>query len=127
MVTGAIESSSPKVRVLVVEDDPPTGHALELLLKHHQYEVITAKTVAAALVGLANCPDAVLLDLMLPDGDGLRVLEAIRERQLSSHVTVLTGVGDPDRLDRARNLKPDAMLRKPVDFFQILQHLPPAA
>ena len=116
-----------KIRVLVVEDDPPTGHALELLLKHYRYEVITAKTVAAALLGLGSNPNVVLLDLMLPDGDGLTVLEAIRDRHLQTHVTVLTGVGDPDRLDRARQLKPDAMLQKPVDFLQILQQLPPAA
>ena len=45
-----------KVRVLVVEDDPPTGHALELLLKHYRYDVSTASTVAAALSHLDAGP-----------------------------------------------------------------------
>ena len=81
----------------------------------------------AALLGLGSNPHVVLLDLMLPDGDGLAVLEAIRDRHLQAHVTVLTGVGDLDRLDRARSLKPDALLQKPVDFLQILQQIPPAA
>src|SRR3954470_14694716 len=89
-----------QVRVLVVEDDAPTGHALELLLKHHRYDVITARSVAEALDRLSSgpVPDAVLLDLMLPDGDGVRVLEMIQSRALPTKVTVVTGVGDPDRI-----------------------------
>jgi CheY-like chemotaxis protein len=116
------------VRVLVVEDDHPTGHALQLLLTHYRYDVVTAHSVAQALEALSSgpAPDAVLLDLMLPDGDGLRVLEAIRSRGLHSQVTVLTGVGDPERLDQATKLKPDAVLQKPVDFPQILKQLPSA-
>ena len=115
------------VRVLLVEDDPPTVHALETLLRHHRFDVTVAATVDAALRLLDDAePDAVLLDLMLPDGDGIRILQAVRERQLSTRVAVLTGVGDLARLDRVRALRPDAMLQKPVDFFQILEHLPAA-
>jgi DNA-binding response OmpR family regulator len=116
-----------QVRVLVVEDDAPTGHALELLLKHHRYDVITARSVAEALDRLSSgpVPDAVLLDLMLPDGDGVRVLEMIQSRALPTKVTVVTGVGDPDRIERALTLKPHALLQKPVEFPEILKHLPP--
>jgi DNA-binding response OmpR family regulator len=126
-------SSSPSpaasVRVLVVEDDQPTGHALRLLLRHHRYDVVTVNTVAHALEELSRgpAPDAVLLDLMLPDGDGLRVLEAIRSRGLRSQVTVVTGVGDAERLDHALKLQPKAVLQKPVEFPQILKQLPPVA
>jgi two-component system response regulator AtoC len=117
------------VRVLVVEDDQTTGHALELLLRHHRYDVITATSVAEAIGRLSSgpAPDAILLDLMLPDGDGLRVLELIRSRSLPTQVTVMTGVGDPIRLDRAAKLQPHALLLKPVDFPQILMQLPPAS
>ena len=116
------------VRVLVVEDDGPTGHALALLLKHHRYEVISAHSVAEAVGRLTSepAPDAVLLDLMLPDGDGLKVLETIRQRRLPSQVTVITGVGDLERLECAMRLNPRAVLQKPVDFPQILAQLPPA-
>jgi CheY-like chemotaxis protein len=124
----AMMAAARPVRVLVVEDDPPTGHALELLLKHHRYDVVIVNSVVEALDRLSSglAPDAVLLDLMLPDGDGARVLEAIRARGLPSRVTVLTGVGDPDRIDRALKLKPHAVLQKPVEFPQILKELPPA-
>lgn len=123
----ASTSDRSRISVLIVEDDLPTGHALELLLRHYNYDVISANTVAAAIDCLAENPDVVLLDLMLPDGDGIQVLEAIRARQMTVSVTVLTGVGDPERLSRARRLKPDHLLQKPVDFLQILEKLPRVA
>ena len=120
-----VTSSQP--HVLVVEDDPSTLHALELLLRHHRYQVTVATTVAEAIRRLDGEPDAILLDLMLPDGDGMRVLETVRARRLSSRVTIITGVGDTARLDEVRALAPDLMLQKPVDFSQILQRLPRVA
>ena len=110
-------------RVLVVEDDPSTADALRRLLGLHGYEVLVAGTVRAALAQLAQRPAYILLDLMLPDGDGARVLEAVRQSALDARVLVITGVGDADRLDRVRRLEPEAMLRKPVDFTQILEKL----
>ena len=122
-------NSSPAspLRVLVVEDDSATTHALELLLRHQGHEVLMASNVDEALRHVASEPDVILLDLMLPDGDGMHVLEAVRERGLKSRVVVITGVGDADHLDRVHLLKPDALLKKPVDFFQILEKLLPAA
>lgn len=131
MFLAAIPPSEPlppgpsRVRVLVVEDDPPTSHALRMLLRHYKYDVTVAATVAAALSSLAEKPDVVLLDLMLPDGDGVTVLQAIRDQNLHAQVTVVTGVGDPQRIDHVRRLKPNVMLQKPVDFLQILNALPP--
>ena len=115
------------VRVLVVKNDQPTDHALALLLKHHRYEMISTKTMANALSKLRGvpAPDAVLLDLMLPDNDSVRVLETARSQKLTSQVTIVTSIGDPDRIDRALKLKPRALLQKPVDFPQILKELPP--
>ena len=117
----------PQLRVLVVEDDAATSHALELLLRHQGYEVAVATGVAQALRLLASSPDYVLLDLMLPDGDGMGVLEAVRARGLKCRVIVLTGVGDPDHLARVHLLRPEALLAKPVDFVQILEKLSSAA
>lgn len=110
-------------RVLVVEDDPSTADALRRLLQLHGYDVLLAETVRDALAHLAQHPQHILLDLMLPDGDGARVLEAVRRSGMSSRVLVITGVGDGDHLDRVRLLKPEALLRKPVDFVQILEKL----
>ena len=125
----AFEDHRPEValRVLVVEDDPSTAHALELLLRHQGYTVQTANSVLEALRHVTTEPDVVLLDLMLPDGDGMGVLEAVRAKGLKTRVVVITGVGDPDYLARVHLLKPEALLRKPVDFSQILEELSAAA
>jgi DNA-binding response OmpR family regulator len=110
-------------RVLVVEDDPSTADALRRLLRLYGYEVLLAESVREAHQQLATRPDHSLLDLMLPDGDGARVLEAVRQARLACRVVVITGVGDPDHLARVRGLNPEALLNKPVDFTQILEKL----
>ena len=125
-MTAVKDTASPPTRVMVVEDDPSTTHALGLLLRHHGYEVALAATVKDAMGLLPTQPDCILLDLMLPDGDGMRVLEAVREKGMRSRVVVITGVGDTDHLARVHLLKPSAMLKKPVDFSQILEELPDA-
>lgn len=126
-MTPANDAARPPTRVMVVEDDAPTTHALDLLLRHHGYEVAMATTVKEALALLPTHPDYILLDLMLPDGDGMKVLEAVRESGLRSRVVVITGVGDQDHLARVHLLNPSAMLKKPVDFSQILEKLPAVA
>jgi DNA-binding response OmpR family regulator len=121
--SGNVAAGRTPARVLVVEDDVPTADALRRLLSLYGYEVLLAETVREALRQLAARPDHILLDLMLPDGDGARVLEAVRQSRLASRVVVITGVGDPDHLARVRGLKPEALLRKPVDFTEILEKL----
>ena len=117
------ENRPPPPRVLVVEDDSSTADALRRLLQYHAYEVLLSDTVAGALAHLDARPQYVLLDLMLPDGDGARVLEAIRDRRLDCRVLIITGVGDAERLERVRALGPDALLKKPLEFMQILEKL----
>jgi DNA-binding NarL/FixJ family response regulator len=60
---------------------------------------------------------------MLPDGDGASVLRQIREAKLNCRVAVTTGVSDPRRLDILSTLKPDLVLRKPIDVQQLLRFL----
>jgi len=117
----------PRKRILVVEDDRAASKALNQLLRHHGYEVLLAGTVADALKLAASQPDFILLDLMLPDGDGIEVLEFIRDRQIRSAVTVITGSSDPERLARVQGLRPMVLLQKPIDFMDILRNLPQSA
>ncbi len=109
--------------VLVVDDDPQTRQALDQLLRHYGYLTLTAGSVAEALSLLSHNPRFILLDLMLPDGDGANVLKAVRDRNLKAYVAVITGVIDPEHMARVRRLGPDAVLQKPVDFVQILERL----
>ena len=89
--------------ILVIEDDPAIRQSIVLALQSQRYDVIE---VGRADEGLetairADC-DLVLLDLILPGGHGLEVLQAIRESRSTLPVIVLTALGSED--DRVRGL-----------------------
>ena len=105
-------------KILIVEDDPDLRRALTIRLKANGYDVVTAEDgVFAVSVARNEHPDLVLLDIGLPAGDGLAVLE--RYAKLSDlrtiPVVVLTG-RDPTVTEPAvRAHHVAAFLRKPVD------------
>jgi DNA-binding response OmpR family regulator len=74
------------MRILVVEDDDRVARGLLTALRHAGYEVHRVGTAAAALE--APAADVVLLDLGLPDGDGLDVLRELRRREGTAVITV---------------------------------------
>ena len=65
-------------RVLVVDDDPPLARALAINLRARRYEVETVGTGRAALSAARHSPDLVVLDLGLPDMDGVEVVRGLR-------------------------------------------------
>jgi DNA-binding response OmpR family regulator len=82
------------MEVLVVEDQPEYTQVVTAVLRQAGHKVRTAVTVAEASVALASVPpDLVVLDLTLPDGDGLDLCREIRERS-SAYILVLTGRDD---------------------------------
>ena len=107
--------------VLVVEDDPTLSAAVAVLLHHYGYAVRTAATLADARQALAgHDPDVVVLDLGLPDGSGLDLLEHLRASGRRARVAVLTSDVDPDHLRRLKHLRPDRFFRKPMNFLDLL-------
>jgi DNA-binding NarL/FixJ family response regulator len=80
-----------------------------------------ASTLADAFALLDNGPDWLILDLMLPDGDGERVLQTLRSSGSPTRVIVTTGVFDAQRLQEVSRLLPEAVLRKPIDVRQLLR------
>jgi CheY-like chemotaxis protein len=102
--------------VLVVEDDPNSAKVLARMLGQAGYEVIHSPTVVDALLYIDAAPAVVLLDLNLPDGNGLAVLEAIRGRGLQSRVFVMTGSADEATMERLAELKPEKVCFRPLNF-----------
>ena len=85
---------SAGARILVVDDEPQILRALRTSLRAAGYEVETAETAEAALAQAAmRPPDAVILDLILPDGTGTDVCRELRAWS-SAPVIVLSAVGD---------------------------------
>ena len=95
------------VKILLIDDDPGVVRALGAALRREGYETLTAlDAVQATMFARREMPALILLDLGLPAGDGLRVLEVL-SRQASTAaipVVVLTGSSDPEKLTRAREL-----------------------
>lgn len=114
-------------RVLVVEDDAASRTALSVILRQRGWEVTMAGTLAEGIRQMATRPDRALVDLVLPDGDGGRLLEYVRDEGLSTRVTVMTGVKDPTRLARIRRLAPESVLSKPLNVADLLRGLSEAA
>jgi DNA-binding response OmpR family regulator len=105
--------------LVIVEDHEATRRAMSRLLASEGWQVRSAGTVAEGLDLLTPEPDCLILDLMLPDGDGESILRRVREAGLQTRVAVTTGEGDEARLEAVRRLRPDALLRKPVDFGEV--------
>ncbi|BDV02044.1 histidine kinase [Thermodesulfomicrobium sp. WS] len=106
-------------RVLVVEDDPINRMAATQLLSRLGYEVLTAATGADGVaVEAAESVDVVLLDIQLPDIDGVEVVRRIRARHADGgpRVVALTAFAMPGDSERFVTAGMDAYLAKPVDF-----------
>ena len=78
-------------RVLIIDDERPVLMTLEALLKRHGYQVDTAPTAAQGFKLLkSKSPMLVLLDLRLPDADGLEMLDGIKNELPEVQVIILT-------------------------------------
>jgi DNA-binding response OmpR family regulator len=108
-------------RVLVVEDEQKTRDSLAEGLRLESWSVATAATGREAIALLdGGARDLVVLDRMLPDGDGLSVLRHLRERGVHTPVLMLTARGALD--DRVAGLEggADDYLAKPFAFAELV-------
>ncbi len=72
--------AAAKRKILVVEDDQPMAHALELKLSHAEFTVLKAENGKVGLeVALREHPELILLDLLMPVMDGMTMLKKLRE------------------------------------------------
>ncbi|MEH7830221.1 response regulator transcription factor [Gemmobacter denitrificans] len=104
------------MRILLVEDDRPLAEALTALLARAGYAVdCVADGVSAEALAAAESFDLVILDLNLPELDGLSVLRAMRGRQNPAAVMILTARGTPEERVRGLDLGADDYMSKPFD------------
>jgi two-component system KDP operon response regulator KdpE len=115
-------SSNPerKPRVLVVEDDTPMRRFLHAALTNDGYQVVEAPSGSAGLAGiLSRMPDLILLDLGLPDMDGIDVLDRVREWSQVPIVILSARGHEADKVD-ALNRGADDYLTKPFGVPELL-------
>jgi len=110
------------VTVLVVEDDPSVRGLLQTLLSAEGYDVVTASDGLAGLVRVSSSPPAlVLLDLMMPDLGGVRVLEEMRDDPELVDIPVIVVTGKIDAVPGMRELLgDDNVFLKPFAVSELL-------
>jgi two-component system KDP operon response regulator KdpE len=110
-------------RILVVDDEPQLLRALRINLRARQYEVETADTGAGALASVARTPpDLVVLDLGLPDLDGVEVIRGLRG-WTSVPIIVLSGRADSSDKVHALDAGADDYVTKPFGVDELLARI----
>lgn len=118
------KSDMDENHVLIVEDDPATRRSLGRLFARNGWHVTEAADSSEAILALdANDapPDWMILDLMLPDGDGEFMLRRVRKTRLPVRVAVCTGAESPQRLAAVSRFAPDLLVREPIDMAALLE------
>jgi DNA-binding response OmpR family regulator len=107
--------------VLVIEDHAALADGLRHNLEFEGYAVRVAGSAAAGIAALRERPaDLVILDLMLPDGDGFHVLRTLRGAGDATPVLVLTALGDESDKVRGLRLGADDYVTKPFGLLELL-------
>jgi CheY-like chemotaxis protein len=116
-----VAPSPSRATVLVVDDSPEIQRYLRMLLELDSHRVETASSGDEAMHLLRNgcTPDVMLLDLQMPQMDGLETLRQLQELRSRPRVIMCSGVDDPEKIREAASLGADAYLVKPVQHLYL--------
>ncbi|QQR82810.1 response regulator [Candidatus Campbellbacteria bacterium] len=96
---------NPKKKILIIEDEKPLAHALELKLTKYGFDVHCAANGEDAVGDLERGGFALIVcDLVMPKMDGFQVLSVIKEKKIQTPIIVLTNLSQPQDEQRAREL-----------------------
>lgn len=115
-------SDAKKSKILVVDDEPYIREFLRSVLTDEGYEVITASDGREALpIAVTEQPNLILLDIMMPDLNGMETCKQLRERPTTRNIRIimLTGYDTRDRLEESILAGADDFLGKPVDITEL--------
>ena len=115
--------SAAPLKVLVVDDEPPIRKLLRMGLSTQGYEILEASNGKASLDLLSQNPDLVILDLGLPDMQGLELLRMIRARNEAVPIVVLSSRGDEVGKVQALDLGADDYITKPFGMDELLARM----
>ena len=112
-----------KPLILIVEDDPPIRNLISVTLEAHEYRHISASNAGSAILEAASHnPDIVLLDLGLPDLDGVEVIRKIRSWSNMPIIVISARSDDADKIE-ALDAGADDYLTKPFSVDEMLARL----
>jgi two-component system, OmpR family, KDP operon response regulator KdpE len=118
-----VSQGAPRPKVLVCDDEQQILRALRVILRDAGFEALPASTVEEALdVAAVGRPDAAIIDLVLPDGDGIELCRRLREWS-EMPLIVLSAVGDEDAKVRALAAGADDYVTKPFGPRELVARL----
>jgi two-component system KDP operon response regulator KdpE len=115
--------NAPALRVLVIDDEPPIRKLLRMGLGTQGYRVIEAADGQSALDHMREKPDLVILDLGLPDMQGLELLRTMRTRDERVPIVVLSSRADEVAKVQALDLGADDYVTKPFGMDELLARI----
>jgi two-component system, OmpR family, KDP operon response regulator KdpE len=115
--------SAPALRVLIVDDEPPIRKLLRMGLGTQGYDVLDAPNGKTALELMASKPDLVIVDLGLPDMQGLELLRLMRAQNEGVPIVVLSSRGDEAAKVAALDLGADDYVTKPFGMEELLARI----
>jgi len=108
--------------ILVVDDEDMTRATFGMALRHHNMKVWEARNVTQALELIDAFEfSAILCDILLPDGDGEDVLEAVHQKNPRTPVIMMTGFPTNKSRQRSQSLCAFAYLKKPITIQKMVQ------
>jgi two-component system KDP operon response regulator KdpE len=119
----ATAEPAPRPRVLVVDDEPQILRALKVVLREAGFEVLSAQSAPEALdLAAVRAPRAAIVDLVLPEGDGVEVTRSLREWS-GMPILVLSAVGEEEQKVRALEAGADDYITKPFGARELVARL----
>ena len=112
------------MKILIIEDEPSLREVMQRALEQERYIVETAATYAEADARIAAYSyDCILLDIMLPDGSGLRLLEHIKHQRRRDNVIIISARDSLDDKVEGLELGADDYLPKPFHTAELLARI----
>lgn len=113
-----------KRKILIVDDEVDFVELMKTRLEASDYEVTSANNGKAALEKIkSDKPDAILLDIMMPELDGLSVLKEIRAHDAALPVFILTAFSNEDRVKAASKLNATGFIIKTQDLSKEIKNV----
>ena len=117
---GECDMSNNKFKILIIEDDDNICSVLETILEANNYQALTAKTCRQGIMMYtSHLPDLVLLDLGLPDRDGLEVIRAARSNDATPIIVLSARSNEADKV-AALDLGANDYITKPFGTAELL-------
>ena len=119
-----MDSSSPKIKILIVDDEEEIREFLTTFLKEQGYETLAAKEGIEALEKIQKeNPNLILLDLNIPNLSGFEILDKIKRKEIKIPVLIFSGIASANDRQRIMALGASGYLNKPIQLDILLEEI----